>query len=238
MQNLLQKLIKFWRSKISPKIASLIATIGIVGLISCLLIIYMVAQISDEVLEQEAFAFDKVILLTIHSFASPSLDRIMETITGFNNPNFVSIVAAVALILLLWKRCYPEAKIFVIDCIGGVVLSYGLKSVFGKTRPDLWESAIKEVSYSYPSGHALGSTVLYGFLAYLFATRFPQFSWLIYLLAVALIGAVGLSRLYLGVHWPTDIIGGYGIGFLWLTFCTTMLKLQKLKSAANVRSLN
>jgi len=174
-------------------------------------------------------------LLWIHSFANSTLDSVMETITRFNNPDVVSIVAGVALISLLWKRCYPEAKIFVIDCIGGVVLSYGLKSVFGKDRPDLWESAIKEVSFSYPSGHALGSTVLYGFLAYLFATRFPQFAWLIYLLAVILIGAIGLSRLYLGVHWPTDIIGGYGIGFLWLTFCITMLKLQKLKSAANLR---
>jgi undecaprenyl-diphosphatase len=229
MQTLLQQIVKFWRSRINPKIAPLITTVGIVGLITCLLIIYLVAEISDEVLEQEAFAFDKTILLWIHSFANPTLDRIMHIVTSFNNPDIVSIVAGVALILLLWKRCYPEAKIFVIDCAGGVILSYGLKSVFGKTRPDLWQSAIEEVSFSYPSGHALGSTVLYGFLAYLFATRFPQFSGLIYLLAVTLIGAIGFSRLYLGVHWPTDILGGYGIGFLWLTFCTTMLKLQKMK---------
>ena len=230
MQTLLKRLIEFWRSKVNPKIATLITTVGIVGITSCLLIIYVVAQISDEVLEQDAFVFDKTILLWIHSFANPTLDIIMHAITRLNDPNVVSIVAGVAFTLMLWKRCYPEAKIFVIDCIGGVVLSYGLKSVFGKSRPDLWQSAIEEVSFSYPSGHALGSTVLYGFLAYLFATRFPQFSWLIYLFAVILIGAIGLSRLYLGVHWPTDIIGGYGIGFLWLTFCITMLKLQKLKS--------
>ena len=229
MQTFLRKLIKFWQSWISPKLASLVATVGIVGLVSCLLIIYLVAQISDEVLEQDAFVFDKTILLWIHSFANPSLDRVMHAITALNNPDFVSIVAGITLILLLWKRCYPEAKIFVIDCAGGVILSYGLKSVFGKARPDLWQSAIEEVSFSYPSGHALGSTVLYGFLAYLFATRFPRLSWLIYLLAVLMIAAIGVSRLYLGVHWPTDIIGGYGIGFLWLTFCITMLKLQKMR---------
>ncbi|HEY9771586.1 MAG TPA: phosphatase PAP2 family protein [Coleofasciculaceae cyanobacterium] len=229
MQTFLQKLVKFWRSHIHLRITSLIATVGTVGIVSCLLIIYVVAQISDEVLEQEAFAFDRVILLWVHSFANPTLDRIMQLITRLNDPDVVSIIAGFALILLLWKRCYPEAKIFVINCAGGVILSYGLKSIFGKTRPDLWQSAIKEVSFSYPSGHALGSIVLYGFLAYLFATRFPQFSWLIYLLAVTFIGAIGLSRLYLGVHWPTDIVGGYGIGFLWLTFCITMLKLQKLE---------
>lgn len=229
MQTFLQRSVKFWRSRINPKIATLITTVGIVGLITCLLIIYLVAQISDEVLEQEAFAFDQTILLWIHSFASPTLDRIMLLITSFNNPDLVSIIAGVALIMLLWKQCYSEAKIFAINCAGGVILSYGLKSVFGKARPDLWQSSIKEISFSYPSGHALGSTVLYGFLAYLFATRFPQFSGLIYLLAVILIGAIGLSRLYLGVHWPTDILGGYGIGFLWLTFCITMFKLQKMK---------
>lgn len=229
MQIFLQQLVKFWQTKINPKIATLVTTVGIVGIISCLLIIYIVAEISDEVWEKEAFAFDQTILLWIHSFASPTGDRIMQFITSLNNPNFVTVIAGITLILLLRKRCYPEAKTFVINCAGGVVLSYGLKSVFGKTRPDLWESAITEVSFSYPSGHALGSTVLYGFLAYLFATRFPQFSRLIYLLAVLLIGAIGFSRLYLGVHWPTDIIGGYGIGFLWLMFCITMLKLQKLR---------
>jgi membrane-associated phospholipid phosphatase len=231
MQTFLRQIVKFWRSKINPKIATLITTVGIVGLTTCLLIIYLVAEISDEVLEQEAFTFDRTILLWIHSFANPTLDRIMHFITSLNNPDLVSAIAGVALILLLWKRCYSEAKIFAIDCAGGVVLSYGLKSVFGKIRPNLWQSAIKEVSYSYPSGHALGSTILYGFLAYLFATRFPQFSGLIYLLAVVLIGAIGFSRLYLGVHWPTDILGGYGIGFLWLTFCITMLKLQKMKQS-------
>lgn len=229
MQTLLKQAVKFWRSHINPKITSLIATVGIVGIISCLLIIYLVAEISDEVLDREAFAFDKTILLWIHSFSNPTLDRIMHAVTSLNNPDFVSIVAFVTLGLLLWKRCYPEAKIFVADCAGGVVLSYGLKSVFGKARPDLWQSAIEEVSFSYPSGHALGSTVLYGFLAYLFATRFPQFAWLIYLTAVLTIAAIGSSRLYLGVHWPTDIIGGYGIGFLWLMFCITMLKLLKMR---------
>ena len=229
MMQISQKLLEFWRNKIHLRITSLIATVGTVGIVSCLLIIYIVAQISDEVLDKEAFAFDKVILLWVHSFANPTLDRLMHTITRLNDPDLVSVIAGVALILLIWKKCYPEAKIFVVDCAGGVILSYGLKSVFGKTRPDLWQSAIQEVSFSYPSGHALGSTVLYGFLAYLFATRFPQFAWLIYLVVVLLIGVIGLSRLYLGVHWPTDIIGGYGIGFLWLTFCITMLKLQKLK---------
>ena len=96
-------------------------------------------------------------------------------------------------------------------------------------RPQLWQQLIKETSFSYPSGHALGSMVIYGFIAYLLAFHYPKFAQIIYTFAAILIGAIGLSRLYLGVHWPTDIIAGYGVGYLWLMFSITMLKLQKAR---------
>ena len=230
MQILLHKLTTFWKRKVHHQLASLIATIGVTGLLSCLLIIYVLAKLSDEVLEKEAFAFDKTILLWIHSFANPTLDRIMLFITGLGNPDTVVVIATISLSLLLWRKYYQEAKVFAIDCLGGVALSYGLKLVFSKTRPDLWQSPITETSYSYPSGHALGSTILYGFLAYVLATRYPKFSRSIYTSAGLLIFAIGLSRLYLGVHWATDIVGGYCIGFLWVMFCITMLRLQKIKN--------
>lgn len=229
-KTLVNNLADFWRRKLHRPLASLITTIGTVGLISCLLIIFVLAQLSDEVLDQEAFAFDQTILLGIHQFANPTLDRLMLTITSLGNPLAVVAIPAITFAILLWRRYYQEAKIFVIDCLGGVVLSNGLKLVFSKPRPNLWQSAVEETSFSYPSGHALGSTILYGFLAYILATRYPQLAVLIYTFAVLLIAAIGLSRLYLGVHWPTDIIAGYSIGFLWVMFCVTMLKLQKLNS--------
>jgi membrane-associated phospholipid phosphatase len=229
-KSLVRKLANFWRRKLHRPLASLITTIGTVGLISCLLIIYLIAQLSDEVLEREAFAFDRTVLLGIHQYANPTLDRVMLGITNIGDPHTMVAIAVITFAILLWRRYYQEAKIFVVDCLGGVILSYGLKIVFSKPRPNLWQSAINETSFSYPSGHAVGSTILYGFLAYILATRYPQFSLLIYSGVVLLIGAIGLSRLYLGVHWPTDIIAGYGIGFLWVMFCITMLKLQKLNN--------
>ena len=229
MQTLLKKLVGFWRDKIHQKIVTLIATVGTVGLLTCFSIIFIVAQISDEVIDREAFAFDRTILLWIHSFTNPVLDRVMYFFTRLNDPDTASLLAITVITIFLIKRFYSEARIFAIACFGGVILSYGLKSFFGKIRPNLWESAVVDNSFSYPSGHALGSTILYGFIAYILATRYHQFARFIYSAAVLLIGTIGLSRLYFGVHWPTDIIGGYGIGFLWLTFCITMLKLQKLK---------
>jgi membrane-associated phospholipid phosphatase len=224
----LRQISNFWLRRIHPRLASLVATIGIVGLTSSLLILFILAKLAEEVLEREAFAFDTTFLLWLHQFANPNIDNLMLFITNFGNPTTVVVVAGVN-ILLLWRHYREEAKVFVLACIGGLVLNTGLKLFFSKPRPELWHRLITEKSFSFPSGHALGSMVLYGFLAYEFATHYPRFAKLIYSLAVILIAAIGISRLYLGVHWPTDIIAGYGVGFLWLMICITMLKLQSFR---------
>lgn len=227
---MIRKLANFWLHHVHPRIASLIATIGVVGLGSCLLILFILAKLAEEVLDKEAFAFDTSWLLWIHQFANPSLDAMMLTITKLGNPSFVVPTAGVAL-GLLWLRHYrQEAKIFALACLGAFILNTGLKLVFTKPRPELWHRLIKETSYSFPSGHALGSMVLYGLLAYLVVNHYPKFAKIIYTFAVILIAIIGISRLYLGVHWPTDIIAGYGVGFLWLTLSITMLKLQGKRS--------
>lgn len=226
---IIQKITTFWLRHIHPRLASLIATIGVVGLTVCLLILFVVAKLAEEVLEKEAFAFDTSFLLWLHQFANPSIDNLMLFITNLGNPRTVVIVAGVTLGTLLWRRYRVETYIFVLTCLGALVLNTGLKLFFSKPRPQLWKLLISEKSFSFPSGHALGSMVMYGFIAYILTTHYPKISQIIYVLAVILIAAIGISRLYLGVHWPTDVIAGYGVGFLWLMICITMLKLQKLR---------
>jgi membrane-associated phospholipid phosphatase len=226
---MLQQISNFWLRHINPRLAPLIATIGIVGLASCLLILFVLAKLAEEVLERDAFKFDATFLLWLHKFANPNLDNLMLFITNLGNPSTVIVVAGITVLLLWWRHYREEAKIFVITCLGGLILNTGLKLFFSKPRPELWNRLISEKSYSFPSGHALGSIVLYGFIAYELATHYPHFAKVIYSLAVILIAAIGISRLYLGVHWPTDIIAGYGVGFLWLMTCITMLKLQRLR---------
>ncbi len=228
MQPWLHKLASFWLQKVNPQIVSLTAAIGTVGLLICLAIIYILAKLSEDVLEQEAFGFDKAILLWIHQFANPAFDTIVLNVTRLGNPGTVVLIALLTLGILWWRRYHQEARIFLLNCLGGAVLSYGLKLAFSKPRPQLWNLLISEQSYSYPSGHALGSMVLYGFLAYLLGTHYPRYARVFYCIAVILIVAIGFSRLYLGVHWPTDVIAGYGVGFLWITFNITMLKLHRV----------
>lgn len=118
---------------------------------------------------------------------------------------------------------------FALNAFGGAVLSYVLKLAFSKPRPELWPRLISEETFSYPSGHALGSMVLYGFMSYILASLYPRSAKVFYWIATVLITAIGFSRLYLGVHWPTDIIAGHGIGFLWISVCITLLRLWQMK---------
>ena len=226
---MIQQISNFWLRYIHPRLAPLIATIGIVGLASCLLILFVLAKLAEEVLEGDTFAFDTTFLLWLHHFANPNLDHLMLFLTNLGNPITVVIVAGITVLLLWWRSYREEAKVFILACLGGLILNTGLKLFFSKPRPELWESLIAEKSFSFPSGHALGSMVLYGFIAYELATHYPHLSKVIYSLTVILIVAIGISRPYLGVHWPTDIIAGYGVGFLWLMICITMLKLQRLE---------
>ncbi len=226
MQQTLKQLAKVWMQHIHPRLMSFVATFGLLWLGTCLLVLLGLAHLADEVLEQEAFFFDESILLWIHQFASPTLDRVMLTVTRLGNPKVVIPLACIGFSWLWWQRQWSIATVFAINCVGGAVLSATLKLFFGKPRPALWPQIITETTYSFPSGHALGSMVIYGFLAYLLAQQFPQRSRLIYGLAVLLIGSIGLSRLYLGVHWPTDVLAGYGIGFLWISGCIALLRLK------------
>lgn len=223
---MLRKSYQFWLQHINPHITTLIVTIGVVGLASCLSISFILAWLFEEVLEKEAFGFDTAWIYWVHGYTNPSLDAVMLTITQLADASVVVVIVALTLGILWWQHHRSEAKIFAIACLGAFILNNGMKLFFAKPRPHIFPSLISETSFSFPSGHALGGFVMYGFLAYLLSSHFPKFSKSIYTLAVFTIAAIGLSRIYIGVHWPTDIIAGYGVGYIWLMLCIIMLKLQ------------
>jgi membrane-associated phospholipid phosphatase len=221
-----KKLISIWLRRVRFQLIPLIAAIGTVGLAVCLVILLGLSCLCQEVWEKEAFGFDTTVLLWLHQWANPVLDAVMIKVTTLGNPEFVVVVVVFGLGWLWWRQHRLEAKVFAIACLGALILNQGLKLCFAKPRPQLWTRLIAESSYSFPSGHALGSLVLYGFLAYILSIQFPRFAHWIYGVAAGIIAAIGVSRLYLGVHWPTDVVAGYAVGFLWLMVCITMIKLQ------------
>ena len=202
-------------------------------LLGCLLLLTLFGWLSQEILEKEAFSFDTTVLLWLHRHSNATIDNVMLNITHLGDPEFVVVLVTISFSLLLWYRRYLAAQILFLTCLGALVLNQGLKLIFVRPRPQLWTHLIVETSYSYPSGHALGSAVLYGFLAVLVAREYPRYCVGIYSVTILLVAAIGLSRLFLGVHYPTDIIAGYAVGIPWLSACVKLLQIGANRKLEN-----
>ncbi|TAM57694.1 phosphatase PAP2 family protein [bacterium] len=198
--------------------------IGLPVLAVCLLTLFGLAKLTEDVFEQETHRFDVGALLWIHHFATAGADHIALGLTFLGNPIWVIAVIVVSFALLWLAGWRSEALMLLVACAGAFALDVGLKLSFRRERPALWPQLVSETSYSYPSGHALFSLVLYGFLAYVVASRFPRVAWLSYGGAGALVIGIGASRLYLGVHWPSDVMAGLAVGLLWLVTCIALLR--------------
>ena len=182
------------------------------------LLLYLIQGVA----RQRPFAYDGPLLLAIHRYSTPTLDRLMLAITQVGHPD--TLVAIAPLAALLLRRRWPLALLVLLTCLGSYGLGVGLKLLFAKARPSLWPLITSEPTYSFPSGHTLGSTVLYGLVTHLLIRRYPNWQVAIGGAAAVLLAAIGFSRLYLGVHWPTDVAGGYAIGGLWLAGCIALFQ--------------
>ncbi|MEG4443108.1 phosphatase PAP2 family protein [Microcoleus sp. AT9_B5] len=209
------------------KIRSLISIIRLAGLAVAALAMWGFATIAEEVLEKESYAFDTSILLYLRSLHTPLGDRIMLGFTFLGEPNLLLVICVTLGIILLARNHRSEAATIAIAAGGAIGLNLLLKKLFARARPQLWERVVDVRFYSFPSGHAMISMVIYGLLGYFLGSRFPKQRWLIYSLTVVLVAAIGLSRLYLGVHWPTDVIAGYTAGLVWLIACILSLEIWK-----------
>ncbi len=209
------------------KIRSLISIIRLAGLAVAALAMWGFATIAEEVLEKESYAFDTSILLALRKLHTPLGDQIMLGFTFLGEPNLLLVISLSLGIVLLARNHRSEATTIALAGGGAIGLNLLLKKLFARARPQLWERVVDVRFYSFPSGHAMISMVIYGLLGYFLGSRFPKQRWLIYSLTVVLVAVIGLSRLYLGVHWPTDVIAGYTAGLVWLITCILSLEIWK-----------
>jgi membrane-associated phospholipid phosphatase len=225
----LEKLVVFWLQHISPNLITLTISIGVSGFMGCALLLWAAESLLTRLFSQPLSTVEFETLQWIHQFANSLLDSLMLSVTQLCNPEVAVSVGLLTLGILMAQQAWLETWICAIADLGSILLDKGFKLLVARIRPDLYPPLIQEPTFSFPSGHALGATVLYGMIAYLLAVRYPQWAIGIYLLTIILIGVVGFSRLYLGVHWPTDVLAGWGSGFLWLMICIVMLRLQRLE---------
>lgn len=170
---------------------------------------------------------DEIILLAIQRIHNPLLDRIMMTITSLGGSRGLLWIGLAAGAIPLYNNRRAEATTLGITALGASSLNYLLKERFGRARPALWDRIVHVGHHSFPSGHAMMSMAVYGFIGYSLAKQFPQRRGQIFALTILLIGVIGFSRLYLGVHWPTDVVAGYAAGLMWLIICLLGLDFWK-----------
>lgn len=186
-------------------------------------------EIADEMTEGEAHAFDMAVLQALHpDVANPSdpigpfwLDHAAADLTALGS---VSVLAAISLLVggfLVLQRRRLEAAIIAVAFGGGLAISQGLKEVFGRERPPEVYRASEILNASFPSGHALLSAVVFLTLGAMLAQAARGRALRAYVMSVAimLVLLVGVTRIYLGVHWTTDVLAGWSVGAAWATTC-------------------
>lgn len=171
---------------------------------------------------------DQPALNAAKSLRSPALNQVVRWFTELGGPIAAPIVAVVAaLILSAWWRTLTPVLLIGLATGGALVISLIGKAAVGRVRPAFSEAVPPfEHSASFPSGHAITTTALAGMVAYLILVRITgRWQPAIYLIAIAYIAAMGLSRVYLGHHWLSDVIMGWALGFAWLGAVITTHRL-------------
>jgi undecaprenyl-diphosphatase len=189
---------------------------------------FVFLKLVSEMREGETHAADEAILLALRDptdasnpIGPPWVEAMFRDLTSLGSPVVLTLVtiAAVGYLLLEGKR--QTAMFVTLAVAGGAVMETLLKLGFARPRPELVSHLVDVNSFSFPSGHATMATITYLTLGVLLARVQERRRMKLYLLAVAIFVAllVGISRVYLGVHWPTDVLAGWCVGAAWALAC-------------------
>jgi len=199
----------------------------LVGLGGCILLLVFLA-LAGEVMEGDTLAFDTKIVRAFRSASDPAqpigpalIESALFDLTALGGPTVLGLmVFAIAGFLTLQGR-YRTAFFIFITSSTGVVVGYAMKAVFMRARPTLVPHLRTVAETSFPSGHAMESAIVYLTLGALFMRIAERRLTKLYCLGMAMLLTflVGVSRVYLGVHYPTDVLGGWIIGMLWASIC-------------------
>jgi undecaprenyl-diphosphatase len=198
--------------------------------------LFAFAILAGEVVEGETHAFDERLLLLFRVPGNPSttigppwLKEAVRDITALGSTSVLSIIVGGVVGFLLVTRLRRAGLMLAVSIITGVLLSNSLKAGFSRPRPELIPQDVVVYTASFPSGHTTLSAVVYLTLGVLLCRTQASTAIKTYILGCAafLTGIVGVSRVYLGVHWPTDVIAGWLVGGTWALLCWfVMLWLQ------------
>jgi len=210
------------------------------GLAVSAFVVWAFAELADEVVEGESRRFDRAMLIWIHSHFPGWLDGPMRLVTALGYHWVVLPLLAVTVLAFYRKGWKLSAILLVVSTSGSILLTTVLKAVFERSRPELFDSGYTASFYSFPSGHATVAAGFYGTLTLIMAYRLRGYArWIVSACGVSLVLLIGFSRLYLGVHYPTDVLAGFLAAPLWLVFVGTVygvwLSIRGLRAAETRR---
>jgi undecaprenyl-diphosphatase len=198
-----------------------------VGVGACLFLLIFLS-LAGEVTEGDTLAFDTKILQALRSPTDPSkpigpewIESTLLDLTAIGGPSILLLVVFAVVGFLLLQTRYRTALFVWVASISGEFVNIALKHAFNRPRPAIVPHLRVVFSTSFPSGHAMESAIVYLTLGALLMRFAESRLTKLYCLGIAILltGVVGVSRVYLGVHYPTDVIGGWLIGFMWASIC-------------------
>lgn len=181
--------------------------------VGLLLPLWAFAELADEVREREPFPFDEPVLRFAHAMSGDALDQTSMFFSAVGYQYGTVPFDIVLILVLAWCRRMREGLFAGIAIIGSALLNLATKQIFARDRPGLWESIAPETTFSFPSGHAMGSATL-AWVLLLLAWR-TRWRWPMAATVASFVGMVAFSRVYLGVHYPSDILAGWAAASVW-----------------------
>ncbi len=209
----------------------------LISLAALSLFAWIFVEIAGEVIEGDVTRFDRTLLMALRSAGDPSdpigprwFEEAARDVTGLGGTTVLTFVTLAATAYLVMTGKTHAALLVLVAVGGGMLLSTALKLGFARPRPDLVPHGVRVYTASFPSGHAMLSAVTYLTLGALLARVQAQRRVKAFLLglAIALTLVIGMSRVYLGVHWPSDVLAGWCGGAAWASLCWFVaLQLQR-----------
>ena len=204
--------------------------------ITCILLFFFLAR---EIIEDQELNLDTKAFAWADTLATPGVNRFMTSITFFASRNFITVMSLVLIFYFLFIRKHRWYSIKVpVIALGSISLNLILKYIFNRDRP-LIPHLVKSYGLSFPSGHAMISASFYGLLIYLVwrHVAHPVWRWVLVVFLTIFIILIGFSRVYLHVHYASDVLAGFAAGFLWVIIAIYLLKKLEKYSRRHLNSV-
>jgi membrane-associated phospholipid phosphatase len=181
--------------------------------------LFFFGWLAEEMKENETAHFDDLVRNAVHAFASPGATDFFRFWSDLNGPVALFIFTGLVVAWAWWKSYRTTAVLMAVMMVGGTLMDGALKLAFHRARPTPYFGLSAPHDYSFPSGHSLMSFCFYGTAAYLIGAHLKTLPMRIAVrvLAGVIVLLVGVSRIYLGVHYPSDVVAGFAAGLVWLT---------------------